>query len=337
MKLELNLSFPLDRYLQPEPAKHEEPVDPKKVKSKPEEPTTKKVLQGKGVVEEAIHKPPEITEAELLLRTQKMPRVTPKPVFERAIYLFEYKNREFLKILQNTLIDLNVEGMKITNGTERDIRTRRLTPSEKQDRTLDYISGVEFMDKQYRMFVLEGLSTQGMRKLQERIPKIAANTDLFKVMKDPTITFEHRLYADFNVDIKKVKLRTNLKVLIGQPQMYLREKIPQETYDAVMRLKKMREKNTIVEVVESDLWLKAPDIIAFERNYGEALNDDDLYGIPVKRKIKKRGQKTIPSGKDDQKSDFASEATSVLSMEDLRESHKKGSILINSRKRVCSS
>lgn len=71
---------------------------------------------------------------------------------------------------------------------------------------------------------------------------------------------------------------------------------------------------------------RLPDqsIINFERNYGEALNDDDLYGIPKRRKIKRRGQKAHTGDMSAQKSDFASEVTSVISMEDIRESQQKG-------------
>jgi len=327
LKMELHLSFPLDRFKQPDPPKVEEPVDPKKAGAAAKKDDPKKA-HGKAKEEEEPPKPVELTEHQLLLKTQKLKNVSPVPVFERAIYLFDYKNREFLKVLQKALVDINLEGLKIANGTERDIRTRKLTPQEKVDNNLDYISGVEFMDKQFRMFIVEGLRAKGMAKLQELIHKTAANTELFKIMKDPTITFDHRLYADFDIDIKKVKLRTNLKSLVAQPQMYLREKIPQETYDTIMRLKRMREKNTIYEVISSDLWLTAPAIISFERNYGEALNDDDLYGIPIKKKIRKRGQKAQPL-KDDQKSDFASEVTSVISMDDLRESQRKGSVRLN--------
>ena len=186
-----------------------------------------------------------------------MKPLTEKPLIERAIYIFEYKNREFLKLLQKTIVDIDLEGLKIENGSERDVRTKKLTAEERLNKGLDYIGGVEFIDKHYRVFILEGVSHLGMKKLEERIKKTDANSAKFKIMKDPNIVFDHRLYSDFDVDIKKVKLREPLKTLVNQPQLYLREKVPIEIYNTIISLVKLKEKNTIFEVVSSDLWLSA--------------------------------------------------------------------------------
>lgn len=199
----------------------------------------------------------EVSELDLLHRSQKMKPISDRPIIERAVYLFEYKNREFLKLLQKTLVDINLEGLKIKNGSERDVRTKKLTEEEKSNKSLDYIGGVEFMDKNFRLFILEGVNHLGMKKLQEKIIKSAANTPSFKIMKDENITFDHRLYSDFDVDVKKVKLREPLKALLLQPQLYLREKVPLQTYNTIMALANIKEKNTIHELVTSNLWLTA--------------------------------------------------------------------------------
>jgi len=182
---------------------------------------------------------------------------------------------------------------------------------------------VQFIDKSLRVFLLEGLGARGMARLEQRIVKVAANTDTFKIMKDPRILFDQRLYAEFDVDIKKVKLRTLLKNLLASSDTYMPRSVPKDIYDTLMRLKKLREKNTVHEVLASDLWPSAKSVVDLERNYGDALNGDDLHGNPPKRKVRRRGQRTTRNEDDAQKSDFASEATSVLSMEDLRESQKK--------------
>lgn len=199
----------------------------------------------------------ELDEKALLTKVQKMKPITSKPLIERAIYLFEYKNRDFLKLFQKTIVQINLEGLHIENGSERDLRTKKLTAEEKKNLALDYIGGVEFIDMHYRLFVVEGVGHLGMKKLEERIVKSTANNSNFKIMKDPTITFEHRLYSEFDVDIKKIKLREPLKTLVLQPQLYLREKVPLEIYDTIITLVKVREKNTIQEIVSSDLWLTA--------------------------------------------------------------------------------
>ena len=325
MKLELELSFPLDRYQPPEPPKAEpEPDKGAKPKQAPVDQNKPKGSKpGAQIEEQAVVEKPELTEIDILLASRLLPVVSPDPPFERAVYVFEYKNRDFLKLLQKTLVDINLEGLLISNGTERDIRTRKLTAEERQSKTLDYVGGVELFDKSYRVFLLEGISQSGMKKLEERITKVAANTDKFKIMKDPRILFHERIYSEFDVDVKKVKLRTLLKTLLSYPDTYMPRAVPKDIYETLMQLKRLREKNTVHEVLASDLWPSGKSVIDLERNYGDALNDDDLYGNPLKRKIKRRGHRGNRIDDESQKSDFASEATSVLSMEDLRESQRK--------------
>lgn len=284
----------------------------------------KKVPDKKNQVKEVEEekKKPELTEKDLILKTQKMKMQTANPVIERAVYIFRYKNRDFLRLLQATIIDINLDGLKIANGSERDIRTRKLTESEKKDLTLDYIGGVEFIDKHWRIFILEGLGKGGMCQLEARINKSAPNNSQFKIMKDSTILFDQRLYSDFDVDVKRIKLRTPLKSLILMPNLFLREKVPLEIYEIIIKLTKLLEKETVHEVVTSNLWPDIKSIINFERNYGEALNDDDYFGKESKRRrVNKPGTEKQGSTHN---SGFASEITSVVSMEDLRTSRKLG-------------
>lgn len=322
LKMSLTLSFPLDRYKPEEKKKVEEPVATKPGAPVATAPKGAKPAALAPVVEDEKPKV-EPSEKELITKAQKMKVVSEVQCFERAVYVFEYKNREFLKVLQHALVEINLQGLGIVNGSERDVRTKKLTQAERDSTTLDFISGVEFMDKHFRVFVVEGLSEGGMRLLEMKVPQTQPNTQLFKILKDPTIRFSKRLYASFDVDIKKVKLRTSLKALLARPEMYLREKVPQETYDTVVTLARTLQKWTIYEMVLSNLWLEAPAVVEFERNYGEALNDDDLYGIQPKKKIKKRGARKHVDSEQQGKPDFASEATSVISMEDIRESQLK--------------
>lgn len=255
--MELLLAFPIDTYKEPEHLHDavQSEADQKKAAADAKSKQDPKQKKAQVVQEDQVAKVEDISEADLLLRSQKMKPVTDRPIIERAVYLFDYRNRDFLKLLQKTLVDINLEGLGIVNGSERDVRTKKLTEEEKKNKTLDYIGGVEFMDKHFRMFILEGVTHLGMRKLQERIIKTAANTPNFKIMKDPSITFDHRLYSDFDVDVKKVKLREPLKTLLLLPQLYLREKVPLQTYTTIMTLANTKEKNTIHELVSSDLWL----------------------------------------------------------------------------------
>jgi hypothetical protein len=47
---------------------------------------------------------------------------------------------------------------------------------------------------------------------------------------NPDVRFKNRIYLDFNVALKKIKLREPLKITMGLPDVYLRSKVPEEVY-----------------------------------------------------------------------------------------------------------
>lgn len=104
--------------------------------------------------------------------------------------------------------------------------------------------------------------------------------------------------------------------------IYLRERVPADIYDTIIKLRKIREKWEVKDVISSNLWPNQQELVNFERNYGDALNDFDLYGRQNKKRIKKRGnkKKSEMSSKD---KTVMSEQTSVYSMTNIRESYAR--------------
>jgi hypothetical protein len=230
------------------------------------------------------------TYSDILRETRTMPKVTPTPEIELVVFLFDYKNKEFLQQLQKTLIEINLKCLGIKDGNEQNIRTYKLSESQRNDPKLDYISGVQIMDQHYRTFILEGISSGSMAELASILPKTHANTETFKMMRNETIRFSKRLYSEFNVDLKRIKLRTPIKKLILIPDVYMREKVPLETYRTIDQLNKIRKVNTIEEIVASDLIPGKEALIEFERNYGDALSKEDLQGAVKKKKKTLKGK-----------------------------------------------
>ena len=46
------------------------------------------------------------------------------------------------------------------------------------------------------------------------------------MLYNPEVRFKNRIYLDFNVMIKKIKLRDALTKIMGAPEVYLRAKVP---------------------------------------------------------------------------------------------------------------
>ncbi len=88
-------------------------------------------------------------------------------IYERAIYVIAYKATELLQKIQTAHQEINLAGLGIMGGGERDLNTKALSKYERMNRDLDVITGFELIDSQKRMFVFEGLSCGSMRALKE--------------------------------------------------------------------------------------------------------------------------------------------------------------------------
>lgn len=324
LTVSLRLLFPLDRY------EKSEAIDPA-LQSATSMRNTKTSIKGKKqeesqpIMEEVVNAGP--TYLQTLRKTRELSPFSPTPLIERVVYLFEYKNRNFLKLLQETIVALNLESLGLVDGNERDLRTLTLTEEQRADPTFDFIGGVEIIDKDFRLFILEGVSYGSMAKLGELIPLANANNDKFKILKNPRITFNERLYSEFDVDIKKIKLRTPVSQLVLQPDIYDRKMVPMNIYRIINQLRKIRERNTIEDVVSSNLWPLPEPLIAFERNYGDSLTKEDITGVKPKIRKKKRQAKikktSEATAEIEENEDFASELTSMITMDHIKEAFAK--------------
>ena len=50
---------------------------------------------------------------------------------------------------------------------------------------------------------------------------------------NPEIKFKERIYQEFNCAIKKIKLRDTITSIIGEPDIYLRSKVPENMFDTI--------------------------------------------------------------------------------------------------------
>lgn len=53
------------------------------------------------------------------------------------------------------------------------------------------------------------------------------------MLYNPDVRFKNRLYLDFNVMIKKIKLRDTITKIMSSPDVYLRSKVPEDIYDTL--------------------------------------------------------------------------------------------------------
>lgn len=158
MVISIDLSNPIGSYVKP-------------IKEEIEQPPVKISTKIQAVVDK---KPPSREQKPTPSREGKPPSRELPPVqslkkedqeiYERAIYIFPYKSKEMVVNLQETINQINLEGLNIKEGGERALTTYVLSEEEKSNRKKDFISGFEILDDEFRMFILEGLSDKAMKK-----------------------------------------------------------------------------------------------------------------------------------------------------------------------------
>lgn len=127
---------------------------------------------------------------------------------------------------QINLLNLNLESANY-------LSTKELTEVERADRSLDYLGGFEIIDKEFRLFIIEGLggTNHAMHAFYKANERAHPNDKHFKMLYNPTVRFKNRLYMDFNVTLKHIRLREPLTKLMKSADIYLRSKVPEEMYD----------------------------------------------------------------------------------------------------------
>ena len=134
------------------PVKKPEPVKEKEKEKEKPKPGAQK--QPQPVVEQQQQQPPTVI----------LPPIDNKPRYERAVYLFPYKCPELVPKLLEAVQIINLEAFGKQGESHLYLTTKSLTEEEKNDPNLDIITGIEFIDNEYRTFILEGLNGRGMKR-----------------------------------------------------------------------------------------------------------------------------------------------------------------------------
>lgn len=149
------------------------------------------------------------------------------------ILIVPFRAADQVKRIEASFEAININGLGLLNS--RYLNTKELSPEDKLNRSLDFLGGFELMDKEMRMYVIEGLSGKGCSMEQFYLANEREHTNdrRFKMIYNPEIKFKNRLYQSFNCAIKKIKLRDSLTKIMSEPDIYLRSKVPEDMYDTL--------------------------------------------------------------------------------------------------------
>ena len=145
------------------------------------------------------------------------------------------------------------------------------------------------MDQEYRMYILEGLGGEGrgIHQFYQDNMRERPNDRKYTLLYNPDVRFKNRMYLDFNVAIKKIKLREPLTKIMGAPDVYLRSKVPEDMFDILQKFAEIRKLTRLSLIRDFNLFPLTEKLLTLERKYGDSLNTEDLHGEPGKPKKKK--------------------------------------------------
>jgi hypothetical protein len=191
-----------------------------------------------------------------------------------------------MKILKELFETINKEAFKLKSVKE--IYTRTLSQEELDDNNIDYISGFQVIDHNLRITILEGITGKAMSLIKQKLPKLELNTDKKKIFSNSKILFNKRIYSNFNLCLKFIKLRNPLNQILNTADIYLKANKYREIFNAFMQLGFILQSPTFESITNANLLPSFESLTQLERKYADIINDEDLNGIHCEKKKKKK-------------------------------------------------
>ena len=89
---------------------------------------------------------------------------------------------------------------------------------------------------------------------------------------------------DFNVSMKRIRLRDPLSKIMKTSDIYLRSKVSEEMYDTMQKFAEIRKLDRASLVRDFNLFPFPANLLIFERKYGDALSFEDINGFKLRKR-----------------------------------------------------
>eukprot|EP00931_Biecheleriopsis_adriatica_P023607 TRINITY_DN14874_c0_g1_i3.p1 TRINITY_DN14874_c0_g1~~TRINITY_DN14874_c0_g1_i3.p1 ORF type:complete len:1163 (-),score=247.48 TRINITY_DN14874_c0_g1_i3:114-3602(-) len=210
--------------------------------------------------------------------TEEPAKTTRYERFARMVLVVDYRRTTVVKKLLGVVNANNVEVLNLDSGQARALATIKLTEEQRSDASLDIITGFIVMDRHCRIIVVECLREgKALEKLLEVVPSV--QTAKLKVLCNHQLGFSQRLYTDFNLVLKQVKLRqARLEGLIQRPDLCLPGRSEDDVSRGLNQLAEMKRAERIHVLKLMGSFPMAQSIVNIETQYGDFVADKELQG-----------------------------------------------------------
>ncbi|XP_068107934.1 uncharacterized protein CFAP92 [Hyperolius riggenbachi] len=216
-----------------------------------------------------------------LARPLSLEEESPDCPFGRMVFIFDYKNKKLFSHFITRIVEINAKALGLSSNLANipfdNLSSMGLTDGQKNDSTLDVITGVHIMDRSLHLFILEGLKDKAMKDLWETISsRPEGERDKLEIFYNSDMAFHERLYKDLGVLLCHVHLYEPLASLVNQPLLYIRDMVPAPCFQALSRLDYMCSARKLRDVIQSDLLPSAEMIRLLSREFGIPFSFADL-------------------------------------------------------------
>lgn len=200
--------------------------------------------------------------------------------FARFVLITDVRQTTIMKRLLAFVTAVNIKALMLDEAQARTIASVQLTPEQRLDKTLDILTGFCVIDRRTRITVVEGLRdgavVEALKVLQVGEKR---HSSQFKLLHHSDIGFSERLYSDFNLCIKQIKLRDRrLEKLAQRPILYERSRGGHDVVETVTSLMNMKRAPRLHTLKLAGSFPTALDIATLETQYGDYVADEELQG-----------------------------------------------------------
>ncbi|XP_018095907.1 uncharacterized protein cfap92.L isoform X2 [Xenopus laevis] len=190
------------------------------------------------------------------------------------VYIFHEKKRHFLERLLLQICQINARALNVGGAPAASIQEALsmvgLREEQKDDASLDVITGFHVMDGELHLFVLEGLKEKGVRLLWETMTSRSEEPEEenVEILYNSQLGFHRRRYRDLGVLLCHIQLHAPLSFIVQQPLLYVRDMVPAPCLHALSRLDFLCRVKKLRQAVKRDLLPSVEMIELLSREFG---------------------------------------------------------------------
>lgn len=157
----------------------------------------------------------------------------------------------------------------------------RLSEEEKikaESNELDILTGFQVVDDKRRYIIIEGLSDESMSIMRQLLRRSEPTNHKIKILYNSKIRFTNRLYTNFHLELKTIRLRNSLKVLLCNANVYNDNKVPRECLEALCALNTIRYTKRLDMLQKVNSFPTYNGLIDIESKFGETVRISDERG-----------------------------------------------------------